>query len=333
MLSELILAFLLQSVAIVVAGSLLVRYADALGDYLGLGRSLVGLLLLAIATSLPELLVGCHAANMGAVDLAVGDLLGSSLFNLMILAILDLATTTRGRMLSRTASAHALSAVASIVLTVLVLLFLVLKLEISFGRIGIGSLAIGMAYLFCVRLIYVDQQFAEAQQQAAKTANASSISRLQAIIGYICSTGVIVYVAPKMAATSIELAEVTGLGGTFFGTMFVALISSMPEGVTTLSAIRIGASDMAIGNILGSNTFNMVMFIGLDLAYGSPLFAAAGPVHTVTAASVILVTSVAILGLLYRAEKKWWVFEPDAVLVIMLVVGALALVYRLGVHG
>jgi cation:H+ antiporter len=334
---ELIAVFVVESLVIVVAGVFLVRYADALGEHLKLGHSMAGLLLLALATSLPELLVGCHAANMGAIDMATGDLLGSSLFNLLILSVLDLMTLTTGRILSRTASAHALSAIVSILLTVLVLLFLVLKMNVSYGPIGLGSIIIGVVYLFCLRLLYLDQQFSIVsdivQDPELIETKQTQISLKKSVVGYLVTTAVIFFVAPRLAATSVDLAEATGLGGTFFGTVFVALVTSLPEAVTSFSAIRIGAIDMAIGNIFGSNAFNMVMFIGLDLAYGGPLWPSVQSVHVVTAAAVILVTSVATLGLLYRAEKRWWVFEPDALLVVILIAGALVLVYRLGAVG
>lgn len=328
---ELVAAFVGQSAVIVFAATLLVRYSDALGEHLKLGRTLAGFLLLAVATSLPELFVGCSAAMLGEIDLAAGNLLGSSLFNLLILAILDLCTKTRGRMFNRDALDHAMTAVASMLLTVLVLAFILLKLNINFGGIGVGSLAIGFAYLFTVRMIYHDQQFGLANAEAAEeNENEIEIGFGRSVAGYVLLTAVIFYIAPKLAETSGKLATESGLGGTFFGTTFVALITSLPEAITTFSALRLGLTDMAIGNILGSNTFNMVMFIALDLSYGKPLLSSIAPIHAITASAVILVTCVALLGLLYRVKKRWWVFEPDAVLVIILVVGSLTLLYRLG---
>lgn len=327
----LLIEFVLESAVIVVAGTFLVRYSDVLGDRLRMGRSLAGLLLLAIATSLPELLVGCHAARLGAVDLAVGDLLGSSLFNLLILAILDLATRTRGRMLNRTVSAHALSAVTSVLLTVIVLMFILLDLDWSVGHIGAGSIAIGVAYLFSLRLVFFDQQFSRQHETEEHEELVVSMSLWKALTGYLLATGAIFLAAPRLADTSNALALETGLGGTIVGTILVALVTSLPEATTTFSALRLGMTDMAIGNILGSNTFNMVIMIGLDLSFGSPILSAVSPVHTLTAAAVILVTCVATMGMLYRVERRIWVIEPDAILVILLVLGALGMVTKLGI--
>lgn len=329
-MTGLILEFLAESAVIIIAGTFLVRYSDLLGERLGMGRSLVGLLLLAIATSLPELLVGCHASLLGAVDLAVGDLLGSSLFNLLILAILDLATRTRGRMLNRTVSAHALSAVTSILLTGLVLMFILLDLEWNFRGVGAGSFAIAVAYLFSLRLVFFDQQFSRQHDTEEFEAAVIQMSLTRALTGYLLATGAIFLAAPRLAQTSDALALETGLGGTVIGTILVALVTSLPEATTTFSALRLGMTDMAIGNILGSNTFNMVILIGLDLSYGSPILSSVSSVHAVTAVAVILVTCVAIQGMLYRVEKRIWLIEPDAILVILLVLGALGLVSSLG---
>ena len=109
----------------------------------------------------------------------------------------------------------------------------------------------------------------------------------------------------------------------------MALVTSLPEATTTFSALRLGMTDMAIGNILGSNTFNMVILIGLDLSFGSPILSSISSTHAVTAAAVILVTCVATQGMLYRVERRVWLIEPDAILVILLVLGALALVSSL----
>jgi len=328
-MTGLLIEFVLEAVVIVFAGTFLVRYSDVLGERLGMGRSLAGLLLLAIATSLPELLVGCHATRLGAVDLAVGDLLGSSLFNLLILAILDLFTRTRGRMLNRTVSAHALSAVTSIFLTVIVLMFILLDLDWSWGNIGAGSLALGVAYLFSLRLVFFDQQFSRQHETTEFEEAVESIPLWKAVVGYLLATAAIFLAAPRLAHTSDAIALETGLGGTIVGTILLALVTSLPEATTTYSALRLGMTDMAIGNILGSNTFNMVIMIGLDLSFGSPILSAVSTVHAVTAAAVILVTCVATMGMLYRVERRVWLIEPDAILVILLVVGALGLVSKL----
>lgn len=324
-MTMLIVQFVLLALVIVVAGSFLARYADQLGERTGLGRSMSGVVLLALATSLPELSVGCQAGWIGAADLAVGDLLGSSLFNLLILAVLDLTTHTAGKMLTRTTAAHALSATAGMMLTALVLLFLLVDIPFSFGWVGVGSVVIFLAYLVSLRLIYLDQQVGRLGVEEAKPVGGIPLGRI--VAGYMMGTATILVAAGYLTRTADELSKVTGLGGTFVGTTLVALVTSLPEISTTLAAVRMRAYDMAVGNILGSNAFNVAALIGIDLFYGQPLLGSVSETHAVTAVAVIIVTAVLIMGLLYRAEKRYWIIEPDAGLVILLVLGAFGVLY------
>ena len=206
-------------------------------------------------------------------------------------------------------------------------MFLLFKLPWTFLRLGAGSWALLVTYLFCLRLIYFDQRYA--MSQAPEAVETPTMSRGKILTGYILSAGVIFFAAPRLATVASELAEISGLGRTIVGTLFVAFVTSLPEAVTTLTAFRMGAVDLAIGNIFGSNAFNMVIFVAIDLVYDGSLFAAGSPNHAVTAAMVIFVTGVAILGLLYRAEKRFWIIEPDAALVALLVIAALAVVFSM----
>lgn len=322
---SLFLVFGLLAVVVVVAATFLAGCADRIAEATGISRSLAGLVLLAVATSLPEFTVGWSAVWIGAQDLAVGELLGSSLFNLLILSILDLLTSTRGRILSRAGAAHALSATAGVLLTAVVLIVILLNWDWTFLRLGAGSFAILAAYLLSLRLVYFDQQFALREHETLPAP--MPVPLRGAVIGYLAAAAAIFLAAPKMTTTAEDIATITGLGHTFVGTVFVALVTSLPEAVTTLTAIRMGSVDMAVGNIFGSNAFNMVIVAGIDLASSNAVLANVSPSHAITATAVILVTSVAILGLLYRVEKRWWILEPDAVLMILLVLAALTVVY------
>jgi cation:H+ antiporter len=117
------------------------------------------------------------------------------------------------------------------------------------------------------------------------------------------------------------------LGTSFVGTTFVALSTSLPELVASYAALRIGAFDLAVGNIFGSNAFNMLLLLPLDMAFPDTLLTAISPAHAVSAFAVILATGVVIMGQLYQAESRIRLLEPDAWLVILIVAGALFLVY------
>jgi cation:H+ antiporter len=328
-----VLQFLVCAAVIVVAGTFLTRYADAIADLTGMGRLLVGSILLAAATSLPELTVDISAVRMGMADLAVGDLMGSSLFNLLILALVDLAHRERGRMFSRAASAHALSATVSIALTSLAAISILVGNRlggVGVGHISAGSLAILVAYLLSVRMVFYDQRVS-AQQAGVPDhpAAATHVTIGHAALGFIVAAAAILLAGPFLADAAGDIAARTGLGTTFVGTTLVAFSTSLPELVATLAAVRMGAFDLAAGNIFGSNAFNMVLLVPLDLVSSGPLMAGVSINHVVTCLAAILVTAVAVMGQLYQVERRKWLIEPDAIAIILLIVGALFMLYSL----
>lgn len=322
---NLVLQFVLLASVVVVAGVFLARCADAIADATGIGKTLVGVVLLAGATSLPEMSVGWTAVRMGAIDLTVGDLLGSSLCNLMILAVIDLVTRRPHRLLSRFGAAHALSGSSAIVLKCIAVLGLLSKETIELGRVSVTSIAIIVVYLAILRLICFDEL--AARKELPDTPPAHRPPLIPNLAGFIGAAVVILLVAPYLAHVADGIAESSGLGRTFMGTLFVASVTSLPEVVASYTAVRMGTIELAVGNVFGSNAFNMLILGVLDFATPGSLLAQASPAHVVTAIAGILVTSVTLLTLLYRAERRWLFIEPDALLVAFLIVGAMGLVY------
>jgi cation:H+ antiporter len=318
------------------AGVCLARAADRIAERTGLGRLRGGSVLLAAATSLPELSIDVAAIRAGMTDLATGDLLGSSLMNLLILAVIDLVQRSGRKMLSREAASHALSATLSIALTALVALAVLTAGRLPGAEVaGIGrwSWAILGAWLLGTRMIFIDQRIsARAAIETGATADTTRPARLR--IGpaagmFVAAAAALVVSGPRLAHVADALAQESGLSRTFVGTTLVALTTSLPELVASITAVRMGAVDLAIGNTFGSNAFNMALFVPLDACHDGPLFAAVSPVHAVTALAVIVASAVAVLGQLYQAKRRLPLCEPDAVLVLAVVAGALALVHRL----
>jgi len=342
-MTELVLEFLGLAAIVAAAGTALALSADRIAEITRLGRLLVGSLLLAAATSLPELSVDVSAIRKGLADLAVGDLLGSSLMNLLILAVLDLAVRSRGGMLSRQAASHALSGTLSIGLTAIVGLAVMTADRLpSFAVMNIGgwSLAVLVAYALGARMIFINQRIAaRAAAEAAEAAEDAKAGPEEAAEGwaglwkpagvFLAATAVLIVAGPQLAETAGELADESGLGRTFVGTTLVAVATSLPELVASITAIRVGAFDLVVGNVFGSNAFNMVLFAPLDAIHDGPLFLAANPVHAASAFAVILATVIAVLGQLYSLERRKRVVEPDAVLMLLVLGGAFVLVFRL----
>lgn len=313
------LVFLLIAVIVAATGVVLATAADKLGAAFGLQRSVTGFMLLAAATSLPELVVGCRIAQTGAVDMAVGGVLGSCLINLLVLGVIDLMQRSRGRMLSRKAAAQALAALASILLASVVAVAVLVRQIPTVGSLHAASLGVLVVYLLTARLVYVDHNRIEREvleHENEPETNVDDEKRLRPVWYYVGATGLLLLLASPLADSSRDLAVLLGLSGTFFGAVFLAIITSLPEFVTTFQATRMDAQDLAIGNILGSNTFNLVILVAIDLFSDQPLFSQLTDVHAVAAIGVIVTTSIAVLGLLYRVEDRIWYMEPDAIGVI-----------------
>lgn len=330
-----LLQFSALAAVIIIAGIVLAHYADAIAEATGWGRLLVGSILLAGATSLPELSVDLSAIRLGLADLAVGDLLGSSLMNLMILAIVDLTTYSAGKMLSRTAAAHALSGVFSMGLTGIVgigLLTANLAPGWEFLGVHLAVWVVAFGYLLGVRIVFLDQQIvaAAAPEPSKSEADIVPTPLWQAALGFAAAAMVVLFAGPYLAESAGTIAALTGLGNTFVGTTLVALCTSLPELAASVAAARMGAIDLAVGNVFGSNAFNMLLFFPLDLMQPGSLFAAVQPVHAISALAAIVATSVVIIGQLYQVENRTRFIEPDAIVVLAIIFCGLAIVYYTG---
>lgn len=327
---ELTLQFAVSAAAIVGAGVFLVRSTDTIANLTPLGRAFAGSILLAGATSLPELLVDVSAIRKGMPDLAVGDLMGSSLMNLMILAGADMVHRNPKKMFSPAGARHALAATISVNVTAVACIAIFLGPQLApyaFGEIGLGTIAIGVIYALGLRLVFRETReplAARPEKTASKRALASASS------AYFISALVIFVASPYLAEAAGRIADRSGLGTTFVGTTLVALCTSLPELVSTIAAVRMGAFDLAVGNIFGSNAFNMILLVPLDFVHTGNLLGTVARHHVLTGLAVIVATSVALMGQLYQVEKRKRFLEPDAAAVIAIVLAALLGLYVLG---
>jgi len=327
-----IVQFVLAAGVIVVAGAFLARSADRIAEVTGFGRLLVGSVLLAGATSLPELSVDVSASLKGLDDIAVGDLVGSSLANLLILGVADLLHRSGRGMLSRAAAAHAISGAMSMVLTAAAGVMLLSRFGVGVWGVGFGSVAIFVAYVLGLRIVVYDQRLAARQagavgEEGKKKGGPGELR--SAGLTFAGAAAAIFVAAPFVADAAGTIAEATGLGGTFVGTTLVAFSTSLPELVSTITAVRMRSFDLAVGNIFGSNAFNMAMLLPVDIVSKGPLLSTVSETHAVTCLWVVLITGVVLIGQLYGVERRKRGLEPDALMVIGLVILALFTVYRL----
>ncbi len=290
-----------------IAGVKLTRYGDAIAGKTGLGRTWVGVVLLASVTSLPELATGMSSVTVANVpDIAVGDILGSCVFNLLILAVLDVIN--RHASIYRAASqGHILSAGFGIILLGVIGLGIVLSGDgrsPSLGHVGDVSVLLFVLYVVAMRMVfrYEMKQVGEFTEQEPD--KYPRITLRQTVMRYLAVAAVVVGAGIWLPFVGVALAEQMGWNESFVGTLFVAAVTSVPEVVVTVAAVRLAALDLAVGNVLGSNLFNTAILAVDDLFYtNGPLCAHIDPDHVVSAFTAIMMTGIAIIGFMYRPHR------------------------------
>ncbi|NQW04431.1 MAG: sodium:calcium antiporter [Acidobacteria bacterium] len=296
--------FGLCALVIVISGARLSYYGDVIAERSGLGHAWVGVIAMASVTSLPELVTGVSASVINAPEIAAGDIVGSCLFNLLILGLLDLLSPTS--LFARLRPVHTLSAA----LGALLLLGVAGGILTAghwpvFGWIGLPSLILFGGYAFAVKSIVnyerTHDQVGDDNVLAEKYAH---LSLSGAVWRYVGTAVVLVAAAANLPHLAVGFAEATGLQEGFVGTVFVALSTSLPELVVSLAAVRLGAWDMAAANVLGSNLFN-VAILAVDDAFfeGGALLAAVSPTHAVTAVAAAAMSVIVIAGLIARPPR------------------------------
>jgi len=124
-------------------------------------------------------------------------------------------------------------------------------------------------------------------------------------VRFAVAASVVVGAGLWLPFAAVDLANTMGWNRSFVGSLFVAMATTLPELAVTLSALRLGALDMAIGNLLGSNLFN-VTIVAVDDFFYRPgvLLSDVSLVHAVTASSAIVMTGLALVGLFFRPRGR-----------------------------
>jgi cation:H+ antiporter len=326
------LELLLCTAAIVYSGARLSRYGDIIAEKTGIGKTWTGVILMASVTSLPELVTGISSVTFSHVpDIAVGDVLGSCAFNMLILALLD-AMHRPMPISTRAHHGHVLSAGFGILLLSIVSLGISLSKHVSpFGWMGLYSLLFITVYLVAMRSVYSyeKRQRAEFVREIAEELKYGNIPAKKAVLSYSVNAVVVIIAALFLPGIGGRIAEETGLGQTFVGNILIALSTSLPEVVVSVAAVRIGSVDLAIGNLFGSNIFNVFILAIDDMFFTKgPILSFADPGHLTSALSAIAMTAIAVIGLTYRAEQKRLLLAWDSLAIIMVYITNMMLLYH-----
>jgi cation:H+ antiporter len=329
----LVIQIVICVILVIFVGTWLSQSADILAEKTGLGRSWVGAILLAGATSLPELAVGISAVVVfNAPDLAAGGIFGSCLFNLFILALLDIFTGP-SPLLQRAQISHALAAgLGSILLGVAAAGILLAQSNnnLIFGWVGSPSIVLIVLYLVSARIIARFELRRRTEVLEREVVQYEHIKRQQAFLIFATLSVAIVVLGVWLASLGDRVATVTGLGQSFIGALLLAATTSLPEVVAGLAAIRLNAVDLAVSNVFGSNIFNMAILGVYDLAYfRGNLWSNVSSVHIFTAVVAMMMTSVAIVGLIYRAARPSRLYITwDGLALILLYISGMYIIYR-----
>lgn len=325
--------FAILSVFIVLAGANLSKYGDVIAEKTGLGRAWIGLILLATITSLPELITGISSvAIVDVPNIALGDIMGACVFNLGLLALLDVLNgkqplfhgVDRGHLL--------ISGFGILIMSIAVVSILLGEYIPSLGHIGMYTPLIIITYFIGIKSAYEYERKAieKAVVKAAEQLKYKEIPLKRALVLFGISAAVIIVAATFLPFVATHLAEMTGLGDTFMGTVFVAMVTTLPELVVSVTAIWIGAPDMAIANMLGSNMFNVLTLAVDDIFYTKgPLFLDIASSHAVTGLIAIIMTAVVIIGITFAPEKKSYlgVFSGSTILLAVLWILCIIVLY------
>ena len=319
--------FSFAAVVIVVAASFLASAADVIASRMGLGRLWVGSLLLAGATSLPELVTAVAAALGGSAELAAGNILGANMLNMSNLAIL-LAFWGGREVFRQVAPQQTWVAGSAILLTAAVTLFAATKIDFKILAISIPAIGILVGYVIISRFL---RKFSMEVEESTEEVEEPSHSLMWGWTVFSLAAAGVFVAGPLLAISAESIAEATGIGSSFVGVLGLALVTTLPELTTTFAAFRMKAYDLGIANIYGTNSFNIVALAAADLAYTDGSLYSFTGISTVSAGLfAVLLMGIGLVQLAQRRPlKQFSLKEPSPPLFVALYIVGLLVIFRL----
>lgn len=330
--------FVLAALAIVAAGARMSAVADRLADRTGWGEAVFGGIFLAAATSLPDFAATLTAAADRHPELAISNMMGSVAVNLAFLGVADIVYR-KANLEHAAASSSNMSQAALMIALLSIPMIAMLSPEITFFGIHPATIVLFPAYLFgfhLVRRAHTDPMWTpKATRQTVTDRPDMRVRRGETLFGLWLFFGLLAIVVTVAGWALMKSAETvatqTILSETQVGTFFTALFTSLPELVVAIAAVRQGALTLAVGNILGTNCFNVIVIATADIVYRD------GSIyHAVSAQPVlwgllsILMAAVLILGFLRRERYGIGRIGFESFLILLMYCGALTLLFSGG---
>ena len=326
------LSFLICALIIIFTGTKLTRYGDIIAEKTGLGRVWIGAALIPLATALPEITSCVGAARIKAPNLAIGNIFGSIMFNLLIIAIADFAHGP-GPLLKEITPGQIITAILGIFLCAIAALSMLLKPSFLFVGVGIDSLILIILYFLGIVVIFKYSKKTKPDNVLGVSEEKYTAYSLPLTnIKFLIAATIIIFTAMKLARIANNLADLTGWGTTFMGTIILAFVTSLPELVTALAAIRIKAYDLSVGIVLGANILNMTIPFFSDIFYdGPPILSVVSPQHIISALMAIILTSIAIASVVYKPKKAVFHLGIAAWLIFLGYFLGIFLIFKVGI--
>lgn len=335
-------------IVVVIAAIRLTKLADRFADEWGLGKAFVGMLLLATVTSLPEVVAGATAGGIGAVDLAFGAIYGSCSFNIVIIVIMNMALAGGGSVLQNARPTQTLSSSFGIVMITLSLLTVatVSKFEgqplIQQGVEVVAMLGLVLTYGFCMQLVhkFESREMTPVEAEVQPKRSRSLIAQIAGISAITIAAAW--WLTQTGDALSNHPIEMLGrpLGKTVVGVCFLAAATSLPEIATSITAVRMNNLDMALGNVFGSNMFNILVLPVVKIATlcsGQPLMTSgehfSTNINLLTGLLPVLLTAIAVAGITYRTQRRVLRLGFDSFLLLVVYTAGMAIILTEGAGG
>lgn len=334
-LSVIGLAFGMAAALVWWAGRQLPAMVAAIGAKTGLGKAFAGMLLLGGITTLPELATTSSAAAFGNGSLALNNALGSTAFNILLLALAD-------AVLGRDALTSVLATPATLLQGVLgMLLLAITAVTILLGDQPIGGVGLGSSLLFllCVAAMWFAAQYETRPSWKVINPPAAREIRsepdtglgLRLLLVRLAGLAALVLVGGALLSQSGDaFADRTDVGSGMVGLLLLATATSLPEVTVITAAIRDGHYEMAVGDIFGANLFNIAMIFIIDLFLpGAPVLQSAGSFEAVAALLALLLTGTFVIGLLERGDRTLFRMGYDTIAVLLIYAVGVVMLARL----
>ncbi len=331
----LLAVFLVAAAAIWIAGVSLSDQTDVLSTRLHLGSALGGLILLAIATNLPEIAIVASASLSGNVGVAVGNILGGIAIQTVVLVALDAFGVRGDRPLTYRAASLVLVLEAALVVAVLAIVIAGTQLPDSLIALHVtpAALLILLAWVGGLLPWHESGQPPDGQKhprghsttQTEQKAARRGVSTAKAATFFGVAAVVTLVAGVALERSGDAIADHIGLSGVLFGATVLAAATSLPELSTGLTSVRNGDYQLAMSDIFGGNAFLPVLFLMGTLISGKAVLPQAQRTDIYLTALAMVLTLIYAAGLLFRPRRRIARLGADSLAVLI--------VYALGVAG